>query len=53
VYESRHLKPEHFRCLVGHPTLRHAVAGLGSKKKNDAVRHMLGLDHPPGAFIFR
>jgi len=35
-----HLQPEDFRCFVGHPTLRYLNAGLGSLKKNNAVKAM-------------
>jgi hypothetical protein len=33
---------------VGHPTLREAAVGLGSKKKNDAIHALLGLPAPSG-----
>jgi hypothetical protein len=52
VFESRHLGPEHFACLADHATLAHAAFGLGSTKKNDAVRRILDLPRP-GEFVFR
>lgn len=52
VYESRHLRPEHFECLTDHPTLTHATFALGSKRKNDAVCELLPLQRP-GRFDFR
>lgn len=38
-----HLKPEHLQPIVGHPTLTTLGAGLGSDKKNEAVRALLPL----------
>ena len=38
-----HLDPEAFRLFVGHPTLRAARIGLGSDRKNAAVRELLPL----------
>jgi hypothetical protein len=35
-----HLQPEDFRCFVGHPALRYLNAGLGSLRKNIAVKAM-------------
>ncbi len=35
-----HLQPEDLRCFVGHPTLRYLNAGLGSLRKNNAVKAM-------------
>ena len=52
VYDSAHLKPEHFEPLAEHPTLRKAAVGIGSKKKNEAVKRMLNLPRP-GPFKFR
>jgi len=51
VYNSNHLRPEHFECLTDHPTLRKAVVGIGSKKRNEAVDRMLNLPRP-GDFVF-
>lgn len=39
----RHLTPESFRPFIRHPTLRRALIGLGSVRKNKAVSEMLGL----------
>jgi internalin A len=47
--DMAHLLPEHFRPFVGHPTLREAAVGLGSKKKNHAIHALLGLPAPSGA----
>lgn len=52
VYNASHMKPEQFECLVGHPTLREAAFGLGSKKKYEAVTKMIDLPRP-GRFVFR
>jgi hypothetical protein len=52
VWESRHLKPEDFKFLVGHPTLTHASIALGSRKKHEAVQELLPLPRP-GKFVFR
>lgn len=43
-----HLSPDDFLPFVGHPSLREAAIGLGSKKKNDAVDALLGLPAPSG-----
>jgi len=34
------LTPDRLRCLVGHRSLRYLVAGLGSRRKNDAAKAM-------------
>ncbi len=52
VVDFRHLKPEHFECLTDHPTLRYAAVGLGSKRRNEAVRRFIDLPRP-GRFVFR
>jgi len=41
-----HLRPEAFRPFVGHPALRAARIGLGSARKNAAVRELLPLPDP-------
>ncbi|PYP13505.1 MAG: hypothetical protein DMD54_16665 [Gemmatimonadetes bacterium] len=41
--DMRHLEPDAFRVFVGHPTLRGATIGLGSDRKNAAVRKLLPL----------
>ena len=38
-----HLRPDAFRPFVGHPTLKRASVGLGSKRKNEAVHEILRL----------
>jgi len=43
IIDMRHLKPEELRPFVGHPTLKRATVGLGSMKKNEAVKELLGL----------
>ena len=46
AWDMGHLQPEAFRPFVGHPTLEYLSAGLGSRKKNDAVVAMFpGLEH--------
>lgn len=46
VVDGRHLSPEDFQPLVGHPTLRRACIGLGSHRRNTEVRQLLGLPDP-------
>jgi hypothetical protein len=48
----RSLEPEAVAPFVGHPTLRAAVLGLGSRKKNEAAAALLPLPYP-GEFKFR
>ena len=43
VADTPQLLPEQFRCLVAHPTLEAATIGLGSIKRNEAVKQILGL----------
>lgn len=43
VVDMAHLQPEAFAPLVGHRTLQSYRAGLGSKRKNDAVEALVGL----------
>lgn len=45
VVDGSHLQPDAFACLQQHPTLQAVTAGLGSRKKNEAVDKLLGL--PP------
>ena len=46
AWEMSHLSVDAFRCFLGHPTLKYLGAGLGSARKNDAVRLMFpGLAH--------
>ena len=48
----RQIRLEHLECLVGHPTLRHAIFGLGSMKRNKAAYEMVGVDRPTEPFEF-
>lgn len=51
LIDMRHLSPDSLRPLVGHPKLRGVTIGLGSKRKNDAARAVLGLPpSPPETF---
>lgn len=54
AWDMGHLQPAAFQCFVGHPRLRYLSAGLGSRRKNDAVIAMFpGLLHgqlPPFKF---
>ncbi|HEY3411709.1 MAG TPA: hypothetical protein VGM51_01485 [Armatimonadota bacterium] len=43
VFAGNQLKPDDFRPFLGHPTLKAAVIGLGSLRKNDQVREILSL----------
>jgi hypothetical protein len=43
VIDMPHLQPAAFLPFVGHPTLRAATIGLGSHRKNGAVREILPL----------
>lgn len=43
VLDMGHLHPEAFQPFVGHPRLRAATIGLGSTRKNAAVKHLLPL----------
>ena len=45
VVDASHMKPSDFACLSGYPTLKRATIGLGSDRKNHAVRDYLPL--PP------
>ena len=47
VVDTPQLMPEEFRCLVSHPTLKAATFALGSMKKNEIVKQMLGLPRAP------
>ena len=40
--------PERLACLIGHPTLRAASVGTGSKRRNDAVSRVLNLPRASG-----
>jgi hypothetical protein len=41
-----HLEPSDLRCLTRIPTLRSAGIGLGSQRKNEAARQIVGLPAP-------
>ncbi|WP_156171742.1 hypothetical protein [Demequina rhizosphaerae] len=43
LIEMPHLAPDAVKPLIGHPTLTTLRAGLGSKRKNDAVAELLPL----------
>ena len=43
VYEARHLKPEAFECLKGHPSLKRFSCNLGSHRADLNVINMIGL----------
>lgn len=43
VLDMRHLRLDAFLPFVGHPALKCVTAGLGSIKKNNAVKELLGL----------
>jgi hypothetical protein len=43
VVDMAHLQPEDVGVLAGHPGLQELRAGLGSKRKNDAVRKLVPL----------
>jgi hypothetical protein len=43
VVMTPELKPEAFKCFVGHPELKRISIGLGAVGKNKAVEKMLGL----------
>jgi hypothetical protein len=52
VDDTRQLAPEAFRPFLGHPTLRRALIGLGSRKKNQEASALLGLPKVEGKFVF-
>ena len=53
VLAMPHLKPEALRPLAGHPTLRAALIALGSRKKDQEAKALLGLPKVQGKFEFR
>jgi len=53
VLATRQLEPESFRPFLGHPTLRKARIGLGSVRKNKAVKELLGLPTADVEFTFK
>lgn len=53
VLDAGHMQPEDFAGLRQHPSLKHAVLGLKSDRKNSAVREMLesaGIPSVPGGY---
>jgi hypothetical protein len=44
LVDMRHLAPDQVAVLAGHPTLRRVHAGLGSDRKNLAVRDALRIE---------
>jgi hypothetical protein len=49
----RHIQPEALRPFVGHPTLKRALVGLGSQRKNGAAESLLGLEKINRFDVFR
>lgn len=49
----RQIGLDDLRCLVGHPTLREAVFGLGSVKRNAAAHELVGVPAVTTQFEFR
>lgn len=48
----KHISLEDLECLREHPTLREAVFGLGSLKRNAAAHDLVGVDHLESDFVF-
>ena len=48
----RHIRLEDLEVLVGHPTLREAVFGLGSVKRNAAAMELVGVEPVTTEFVF-
>jgi len=48
VFGANHLQPEHFIPFVGHPSLKCASIGLGSIRKYEQVKKLLGLPECKG-----
>jgi hypothetical protein len=40
LWDCKSLKPDSFKCLIGHPTLKHINFGIGRLKDNEAVAAM-------------
>jgi hypothetical protein len=47
VIDCPQFGPADFAPFVGHPTLRSARIGTGSRKRNDAIKSLLGLQDAP------
>ena len=43
LVDMRHLQPDDVGVLADHPSLRRMIVGLGSERKNDAVRRLVPL----------
>lgn len=43
LVDMRHLEPTDVGVLAGHPSLRGMIVGLGSERKNNAVRRLVPL----------
>jgi hypothetical protein len=50
VIDCSQFRLEHFEPFVGHPTLKSARIGTGSRKRNEAIRALLGLDDADRAY---
>ena len=48
IVDMSHLQPDAVGVLARHPTLEQATVGLGSVRKNEAVKALLGL--PPADY---
>lgn len=50
IWSARHHRPEDFRCLIGHASLKFVSLALGSDRKTNAVHGLLALPtRPPGS----
>jgi len=48
VVGANQLQPEHFEAFLGHPSLKCATIGLGSSRKNEQVKKLLGVPNCDG-----
>jgi hypothetical protein len=53
LIDMGHLRPSNLEPLVGHPTLRAAVFGLGSATRNEQAEHLFQLPEPDGTALAR
>jgi hypothetical protein len=53
VLDCSHLNVEDFTCLKGHPSLKRVSVGLGSIRKNEGVKELLGLPETSPRTEFR
>ncbi len=51
--EERYLEPEDLQCFVGHSKLKYAWTDLGTARKNNAVKDLLGLPRAGARSPFR